>query len=143
MSSEENKAVVRRFLDELNKGNLAIGEELLSEDFERFLPGTPKPVGRATSQKVEAQFYAAFPDLQTTVEELLTDGDHVVARITARGTHTGAFQGIAPTGRPISMTEIFIARVQGGKITHLRAEADLFGLFQQLGATPAPAQARA
>src|SRR5437868_3339648 len=101
MSAEENEAVVRRFIDELNKGNLAIGEELLAEDVQRYIPGNPKPVGRATSQKVEASFLEAFPDLQSTIEELIAEGDRVVVRLTARGTHRGAFQGIAPTGKAI------------------------------------------
>jgi steroid delta-isomerase-like uncharacterized protein len=143
VSIEANKAVVRRFLEEMNHGNLAIADELLAEDLVRYLPGSAKPVNRATSDKVEVAFYVAFPDLVSTIEEMVAEDDRVTARITARGTHTGSFQGIAPTGRAIVMTEIFIARIRDGKIAELRAEADLLGLFQQLGSMPAAARATA
>jgi steroid delta-isomerase-like uncharacterized protein len=143
MSTEANKAIVRRFIDGLNQGNLAIGEELLAEDVQRYLPGSAKPVGRTGSQKAEVQFYAAFPDMQSTIEELLADGDRVVVRLTVRGTHQGPFQGIAPTGRAITLTEIFIARIRDDRITHLHAEANIFGLLQQLGVMPTATRASA
>jgi predicted ester cyclase len=83
-------------------------------------------------------FYAAFPDLTHSPEEVLSVADRVVLRTTNRATHTGDFQGIAPTGRRISFGQIAIYRIVDGQISEIWEEADLLGLMQQLEATATP-----
>jgi steroid delta-isomerase-like uncharacterized protein len=85
--------------------------------------------------------FAAFPDMQYTLNDLLAEADRVVARFTAHGTQSGAFQGIPATGKAVAMSAITIYRVAGGKMVEQWLEYDMFGLLQQLGVIPAPEQA--
>ena len=93
---------------------------------------------RSQTKDLIRTFYAAFPDYTHTPEEVLAVGDRVVLRTTNRATHSGDFQGIAPTGRRISFGQIAIYRMVDGKISEIWEEADLLGLMQQLGATVTP-----
>ena len=86
-------------------------------------------------------FYAAFPDQQWTIHDLVAEGDRVAARFTMRATHTGEFQGIPATGRSISVWAFTIYRIADGKIAEEWAEFDAMGMMQQLGVIPAPDQA--
>ncbi len=86
-------------------------------------------------------YLAAFPDAKATVEELLADGDKVVARVSIRGTHQGAFRGIAPTGKPIALLGINIFRIANGKIVEHWAVRDDLSFLQQVGLFPGPGQA--
>lgn len=79
-----------------------------------------------------------FPDVQVSVEDLLAVGDRVIERSTAAATHTGEFNGIPPTGKPVVWTEIHIYRLENGKIVELSSEINLLGLLVQLGAIPGP-----
>jgi steroid delta-isomerase-like uncharacterized protein len=79
---------------------------------------------------------AAFEHLNVTVEEMVAEGDRVAARFTARGIHKGAFMGLPPTGKPITMTGMEIFRIEDGRIAELWGEANLLGLMQQLGIAP-------
>jgi predicted ester cyclase len=81
--------------------------------------------------------FAAFPDIQYTLEDLLAEGDRVVARFTARGTQTGVFQGIPATGSTAAVSSIAIYRLAGGKVAEQWLEYDQLGLLQQLGVIPA------
>jgi predicted ester cyclase len=85
-------------------------------------------------------FLAAFPDLETVIEELIAEGDKVVRRGYFQGTHHGAFQGIPATGKRVTVPLIAIERIVDGKLLEHRASPDIMGLMQQLGAIPAPAQ---
>lgn len=136
--SERNKTIVRRALDEVyNRGNLDAVQELVTEDF----------VVHSASQDIHGpdgmrQFVAslreAFPDLRVMIDDQVAEGDRVVTRWTATGTHTGAFHGIPPTGRRGTMTGIDIDRLVDGKAVECWTNADYLGLLQQLGAIPAP-----
>ena len=79
---------------------------------------------------------AAFENLNVTVENMTAEGNKVAARFTARGIHKGAFMGLQPTGKPITMTGIEIFRIENGKIAELWGEANLLGLMQQIGVVP-------
>ena len=79
----------------------------------------------------------AFPDFQTTIDDILAQGDKVVVRFTARGTHRGKFQGVAPTGKQVTWAGINIYQITGGKIAETWQLGDALGLMQQLGAIPA------
>ncbi len=141
MSTEENKKIVRRNYEELNKGNLAVIDELYADDYVGHIATLPGPVrGREALKQVQGAYFAAFPDLHETPEDLIAEGDKVVIRETYRGTHKGDLQGLAPTGKQASFTSIDIYRIVGGKIVEQWVEWDALGFMQQLGAIPAPAQ---
>ena len=82
----------------------------------------------------------AFPDIQLTIEDQIAEGDKVVTRWRARGTHQGNFQDIAPTNREVVITGIIISRIEGGKDVESWEEVNLLGLMQQLGAPRSPAE---
>ena len=95
--SEENKAIEGRFIEEvLNKKNLAAADELVAEDFVELDPFPGQEQGREGLKQVLRMLFAAFPDLQWTIEELIAEGDKVVNRFTWHGTHRGEFLGIPP-----------------------------------------------
>ena len=141
MSTEEHKALVRRFVEEVWNGrNPSRVDELFAASHLFHGAGNP-PLDREGHRQMIAHFQEAFPDGRTTSEELLAEGDTVVQRWTFRGTHQGAFQGIPPTGKPVTLTGISIWRVNGGTIVESWHELDTLGLMQQLGVIPTPGQA--
>jgi predicted ester cyclase len=139
MSIEQNKALVRRIIDELNMGNLNIMDEVSASNVVFHFPGSP-PLDRAGFKGLMGMFLSAFPDLETTIEDLIAEGDMVVRRGFFRGTQRGEFQGIPPTGKQVTVPMIAIERIVDGKLVEHRASPDIMGLMQQLGAIPAPGQ---
>jgi steroid delta-isomerase-like uncharacterized protein len=138
MSTEENKAIVRRFFEEgPSKGNLTDADKLLSPDFILHVP-LPVSPGITGIHEVIITCRAAFEHLNVTVEDMIAKGDNVAARFTANGIHKGDFMGLPATGKPITMTGIEIFRIKDGRIVELWGEANLLGLMQQLGIFPAP-----
>ena len=136
MSIEENKSIVRRFFEVgPSKGDLDAANELLAPGFVLHVPLPCSPGVRGIDEVVSA-CRAAFQGLDVTVEDMVTEGDMVAARFTARGVHNGAFMGLPPTGKPITMTGMEIFRLERGKIAELWGEANLLGLMQQLGILP-------
>jgi len=124
MSAEENKAVVRREQEELwnHTGDLGAAEELFA-------------AGEAEAAKQEAaDFRRGFPDVISTVEDLIAEGDKVVARWRSRATHRGEYMGIAPSGKEVEFTGISFYRVEGGKIAESWNSEDQLGLMRQIGA---------
>ena len=93
---------------------------------------------RQQSWKTIREVYEAFADFKHVVEEVHAAGSVVVMRCTDYGTHTGVFEGVAPTGRTFKVGQIAIIRIEGDQITEIREEADMLGLMQQLGAIPTP-----
>jgi steroid delta-isomerase-like uncharacterized protein len=136
--SEENKAVVRRAFEEVaNKGDMTTVDEIIAPEYVRHdLAGSPDAAGPEGVKRLITGLRAAFPDLQTTIEDIFSDGEKVAVRFTARGTHSGPFQGMAPTGREATWTGINIYRVSGGRIRETWQLADGLGLLRQLGAAP-------
>ena len=97
MSVEENKAIVRRYLEEAwIKGNLNILDELMAPNYARYLPGQAAPLDREGQKRRIAAFRAAMPDLEFLIEDLFAEGDRVGFRVKIRGTHRGPFLGVAP-----------------------------------------------
>ena len=144
MSTEENKAVVRRFYEECNKGNMAALEELYAApNYVWHGTGVFRDMDLAGSKQLWAAWWTAFPDLHYTVEDLIAEGDKVVARQTFRGTHQGEIMGVPATGKVVTWTAIIISRFAGGKFVDDWENLDLLGLMQQLGAIPQMAQAGA
>jgi steroid delta-isomerase-like uncharacterized protein len=141
MSPEDNKALVRRFYDEVhNKQNRAAIDDFIDPQMVDHAapPGTPGGI-EGVKQTI-AMYLTAFPDHQVTVEDMIAEGDKVVARLTVRGTHQGAFLGIPPTGKHWTFTAIDISRIAGGKIVEHWNNYDALGLMHQLGVVPAPGQ---
>lgn len=136
MSKEDNKTLVRRFFElGPSQGNMNAAKELLAEDFVLHVP-LPAAAGVQGISDVVTACRAAFEHLNVTVEDMVAEGDRVVARFTARGVHKGQFMGLAPTGKPITMTGIEIFRIENGRIAELWGEANLLGLMMQLGILP-------
>jgi steroid delta-isomerase-like uncharacterized protein len=139
MSTEENKALVRRFYEEVfnQKNTTAIGELFDPNLVDHSLPpGLPEGIEGA--RQLFSMFQEAFPDLHFTVEDIIAEGDKVVARLTVQGTQQGALMGIPPTGKRVAITATDIVRIAGGKIVDIWANFDQLGMLQQLGVVPAP-----
>jgi steroid delta-isomerase-like uncharacterized protein len=134
MSIEENKNIVRRYQEIYNSNDLDALGEVVSEDLltPRIMPGIPTGIEGAKS--AHRLMLAGFPDYQTVIEDLFAEGDKVAARITMSGTNTGSFMGIPATGKRVSFTGIYIARISDGKIVEHWGEEDSVSLLQQLGA---------
>jgi C-1 hydroxylase len=139
MSTEENKAIVRRYQEAYNTNNLdaldaLVAVDLISHD---LAPGLPQ--GLASGKLVHQRAVAAMPDYQAVIEDLIAEGEKVVARMTIKGTHSAAdFLGLPASGRRINVPAISIFRIANGKIVEHWAASDTLGLLQQLGALPAP-----
>src|SRR3990170_3759236 len=135
--SEENKAVVRRAFDEIAQGNLDVADEIIAPEYVRHdLAGGPDAHGPDGVKRLIAGLRTAFPDIETTIEDIFADGEKVVVRFSVRGTHSGPFMGIAPTGREATWRGVNIYRVSGGRIRETWQLADGLGLLRQLGAAP-------
>jgi steroid delta-isomerase-like uncharacterized protein len=142
MSAEENRALAQRFYAEIwNKGNLDAVADLLSGDFVDHAAPPGFPPGQEGAKQVFMMYRGAFPDFHLSVEDVIAEGDKVVARWVTQGTHQGELMGIPPTGKRVTVTGIDEFRIAGGKIAEHWAEFDMLGLMQQLGVAPAPGQA--
>ena len=133
MSTEENKKIVWRYQEIYNSNNLDALNEVVSNDLltPKIMPGIP--TGIEGAKAAHQIMLAGFPDYQTVIDDLFAEGDKVAARITMSGTHTGSFMGIPPTGKHISFTGMYIARIIDGKIVEHWGEEDGVSLLQQLG----------
>jgi len=134
---EENKALVRRCIEELDKGNWPLFNEIHAPNFVYHGPASAKPLTREELEQFIRMLYAAFPDLHHTIEDMIAEGDKVVGRFSISATHKGDFQGIPATGKKVTLTVTIIFRIAGGKIVEAWEEADMMGLMRQLGAIPA------
>jgi predicted ester cyclase len=135
MTTDDNKVLVQRFFEEvINQKNLAALDQFV-------------PPGGAVNHTVPAGmpqqgnqllglYLGAFPDGQATVEDLLADGDKVVARVSFRGTHQGGFRGIAPSGKQVTVIGIHIFRIANGKVVEHWGLMDRLAALQQLGVVP-------
>ena len=141
MSAEQNKALVRQLVEELQcRHNLDVVDALLAADFvdHSVLPGLPP--GREGVKMQFAMFFSAFPDLHVVIHNQVAEGDRVVTRKTFHGTHQGDLFGVPPTDRSVAFDVIDILCVQEGKITGHWNVVDQLGLMQQIGAIPTPEQ---
>jgi predicted ester cyclase len=135
--SEQNKAHVRRAIEEIyNKGDLAVVDELAASDM-LIHTSSGEIRGRNGAKQYVAALRAGFPDIRFTVDDQIAEGDMVVTRWTARGTHTGVFEGIAPTGRRIRVAGTDIDHIVDGLTLECWAHLDELGLMRQLGVVEA------
>ena len=139
MSVEHNKHLVQYTFDRLfNTGELALADELVSAEFLNHEAPPDAPRGPAGLRQIVTMLRTAFPDIRYETAEMIAEGDKVVARTILRGTHTGPFMGMPPTGRPVVQEQIHILRFVDGKAVEHRAVRDDLGMMRQLGLIPAP-----
>jgi len=136
--SEQNKAVIRRVFDELwNKGDLRVADELFASTYTHHDPSTPDAGRGPESEKKRVTLYrTALHDLRLTIEDIIAEGEMVMARWSCRGTHKGDLNGIAPTGKQIATSGISMVRFASGKMVEGWINWDALGLMQQLGVVP-------
>jgi len=136
MSTEQNKTLLSRLIKEVfNRGNVSVVDELLAPDFvehEELPPGIPP--GREAVKQLSTIFRSAFPDFKATIDDMIAEGDKVVARQTWSGTQKGEFMGVPPTGKRVSFGVIDIVRIAGGKVVEHWGQMDGMGMMKQLGA---------
>ncbi len=134
--SEENKAIFRSIMDVVNSGNLGKADEVFDANYVEHSAAPDQAPGVEGFKQLISMFRSAFPDLNSTVEDLIAEGDKVVGRVTASGTHKGELMGIAPSGNQVTISEIHIIRIAGGKVVEHWGIVDQLGLMQQIGAIP-------
>ena len=130
MSIEENKAVVRRLMTEIERGNLASIDELIAPDFVFHNPSDPSVGGGPEGYRRWLAQRGSPGNDRITIEDQLAEGDKVATRFTVHGTH-------AETGKPVTVTVIAIDQLQDGRLVGHWDEADVLGMLQQIGAIPA------
>jgi steroid delta-isomerase-like uncharacterized protein len=143
--SEDNKALARRFYELWENGDLDALGEVVAEDSVDHDPYNPHgQEGLEGAKKTIAMYREAFPDTRFTIEDQLADGDKVVTRWTATGTHEGELMGMQPTGNRATITGITVDRIENGKIVEGWTNWDTLALMQNIGAIPEqePAAAR-
>jgi len=130
MSAKENKGLMRRLFEEVNKGKAAA---MAAIDRSIDMRGDLKNIKQTISEE-----FSAFPDLHYTIDDMVAEGDKVATRVTMTGTHKGEFMGIPPTNKKITIRAIFIHRFAGGKIVEEHVEYSALDLMQQLGLKEIP-----
>lgn len=139
MSTEENKAIIRRVYEEvINQGDFAVADELFPSNYVYRAPGSPEFRGPEGFKQLIGTYRNAFPDLHLTVEEVVAEGNTVVSRYTARGTHQGELMDIPPTGKQVATPGIVITRFADGKMMEDFEILDRLSMLQQLGVVPSP-----
>jgi steroid delta-isomerase-like uncharacterized protein len=142
MSTEDNKALVRRAIEEVwNQGNVALIDELDAANFIHHDPDFPNFQTREVYKQWVTEARSSFPDLHLTSEDVMAEGDQVAMRWTFRGTNTGDMvtpMHIPATGKQVTVTGITIDRFAGGKFVEDWHQGDIMSFMQQLGLVPAP-----
>ena len=137
----DNKATMSRIYEEVfSQGDLGLLDELLADDFvehEELPPGVPQ--GKGAPRAMMTMMRGAFPDFHARVEELLEDGDKVIARVRFSGTHQGEFMGIPATGKRFDIAVIDIIEFRDGKGVAHWGVMDMAGMMEQLGVGGPPA----
>lgn len=142
MSTEDNKALIQRSYNEFfNTGNLALIDQLHSNDYVGHVIGLLPIQGLEALKQLTSSYFRAFPDLHITLEDMIAEGDKVMTRVSWRGTHKGEFIGIPATGKQVTVTGMYEYRIADGKIAEWWDYSDDLGLMQQLGVVPALGQA--
>jgi steroid delta-isomerase-like uncharacterized protein len=131
LSPDAAKEVVRRRFRELDAGNTAILDELFSPDYRLNFPGRA-PMDLERTKRFYEELYSAFPDLRHEIVDQIAEGDRIVTRWTATGTHRGDLMGVAPSGQSVSFTGINIYRLEGDKLVESHVSWDMLGLLKQL-----------
>jgi steroid delta-isomerase-like uncharacterized protein len=139
MTAATNRELLKRFYDEgWNANNLAVYDELVTEDFVDHQAMHGLPPGREGFKQLNVMFRSAFPDVWVDVEGIIAEGDMVSCRWTSTGTHQGDLFGIPATGRSVKVTATVLYRVADGRLAEGWINRDDLGMMRQLGVIPAP-----
>ena len=141
--SEQNKAIARRAIEEVfsAKGNLDVADEIFAPNYVHHDPASPEDIrGPEGAKEFAGMYRTAFPDVQLSTQEQIAEGDMVVTRWVANGTHQGEIMGIAPSGNRVTVAGTSIDRIVDGKIEETWDNYDALGMMQQIGAIPSPEQ---
>jgi steroid delta-isomerase-like uncharacterized protein len=136
MSIEQHKAIVRSMFEGINQGNLAVLDDYLAADFVTHAVPRGMPANGESHKRAVQLLHTAFPDYHVTVEDMIAEGDKVMARLTVEGTHRGDFFGIPPTGKHVTWAAVDIFRFADDKWVEYWLSTDSLGLLQQLRASP-------
>ncbi len=136
------KEIARRVIEEPWTGNMDAIDELVAPEFVGHNPPLREPnLGPDGFKDFVETYRSAYPDGLITVDAQVAEGDRVVSRWTAHGTHRGELMGIEPTGREITVHGITISRISAGKVVESWSNWDALGMLVQLGVVPEPARA--
>jgi steroid delta-isomerase-like uncharacterized protein len=139
---EQNKALIRNYLEEMDKQNFGIFEEIYAPNAKVYYPSnSSEPMSAEQFLPMAKSFYAGFPDFSHNIKELIAEGNKVILRSIDSGTHQGEFNGIAATGKKIEFGVLVIFYLDDGKIIEAREEFDMLGFMQQLGMELKPKEA--
>jgi steroid delta-isomerase-like uncharacterized protein len=134
--SAANKAVARSLIDTFNRGTLDDADRVLAPEYTYRGPGGDAH-GPAGWKQLAQMYHDAFPDVALTIDEQIAEGDTVVTRFTARGTHRGEFAGVPPSGRFVTVPGVTIERIANGRIVETVELFDQLAIFQAIGTLPA------
>ena len=138
ISADTRQAIACRFIREVvEEGNFALAAELIDPAYVFHFLGSPTEGDWESCKAVSTLFHHAFPDVQVTIQEQLTQGDVIVTSVTCRGTQQGEFQGIPPSGEPVTFGGIITLRIANDKIVEHWHLLDVPALLRQLGLAPA------
>jgi steroid delta-isomerase-like uncharacterized protein len=140
VSIEENKAIVLRYFQEMDRGNIDIIDEIMAEEYIDHNPALPgiEP-GREGTRQYMRMLKAAFPDATHTIDDIIAEGNKVMTRVTARGTFLGECIGYQPNGNVVEISGIAVHRIEGGRLVEHWAQADMAGFMRQIVAEATPA----
>jgi predicted ester cyclase len=137
MTTEQNKAIVRRFFEAFEANDIASLKEVLAPELVAYTHASPDPQSRDAQLQAIEMWNAVFSETRFTIQEQIAEGDKVATRVTMQAVHDlGDFQGLAPSGKQIEVTGISIERIKEGKIVERLVSSDWFGMMQQLGLIP-------
>jgi len=136
MTTNDNKAIVRRFIDEVfQRGSFDSVDELVTEDFTPHTWG-PTPPGRDGLKRAIERVSAGLSDPSMTIEDVMAEGERVAVRLTSSATQSGPFMGLPPSGKRYEIEEIHWFLLRDGRISEHWHQADFLGMLRQLGAMP-------
>jgi len=130
VSLEENKAIIRKVMETVNKRNLALLDELIAPD---YVDTTLQLKGLKGFKQSVTLLYEGFPDIHATIDDIIAEGDKVWDRVTLTATHTGEYRGLAPTGKKITFKGVRIWRIVNSKVVERESFYDFLSFYRQLG----------
>jgi steroid delta-isomerase-like uncharacterized protein len=139
VSAEQNKRIIREFIDEiLNRQHLELVEKFLASDYRLYFAGAPESVDREAFPRFTTVFPTAFPDFRLAIKSVVAEGDEVAVRFVLEGTHKAEFMGVPATGKKVEVPGHVFYRLRDGKIVEDRPIFDRALMLEQLGIMRAP-----
>jgi predicted ester cyclase len=130
VSLEENKDIIRKVMETVNKRDLALLDELIAPD---YVDTTLQLKGLKGFRQSVTLLYEGFPDIHATIDDIIAEGDKVWDRVTLTATHTGEYRGLAPTGKKIAFKGVRIWHIVDSKVVERESFYDFLDFYKQLG----------